>query len=799
MAKNNHIVNAFVTGEVSPRFLGRTDAPQYNQGCEELKNMIIHPEGGGSRRNGTIFIADFVKPDGTYYDQYRAFPFAGSDGSRWQIVLATDIPEEQTINGQDWYAWKAYNMSDYSVVDCQPAYEASTGFQAFNDWDLDALALDLNEIQFAQAGDNLFLAHGLFRPIRISYQEPGFGDPNFTVFPFPDPYVYDQSGVAGANRTSPFLPPVRDLPSVAKVLKVTTTGAVGDPVTIETVGASSILFSEQFVGRLYKFSAASQTLVVLVTAFVNVIEVTGKVIAGSIAASPDFFGQDAGTSYEEGAWNFDKGYPRAVCFFESRLVFAGTDTLPDTMWFSEVDDIFEFDPRGLEQDSFFADPVVNSDSFTMTLKSEVLNQIRWMSPGKTLAVGTNSREFIVKGASPTLGIGPLNLQSNSETSFGSAYQQATRIENAVAFMHRDRKSIREMVFNFDEDSFKAPNMNIIASHIASKKIGSRDNEEILVPPCTFASIMMQNSPGGILWCLDTNGFLRGMTREREQQVIAWHCHEIAGSGTFEGKTYTPFIHSISVGQKQDLYSTEAGGEPDELWMVVSRAIVDYNSGSPTTTVKYFLEKMALPWERSTIEDGWDLDSVAKFAPVYMDCAVITDNNSHSGGIITGLPHGHGATVTVICNGIYFGEYTVDDGSIDISEKLEGEDEWQAIIGFNFVGRIVPNVAEVPAQLGSSQGQPRRIDQITVHFYRTIGARFGRAAEIDQDNTPASQLEEVVFKRGANSSGPYPLYTGEKKLVFPLGYEKRPKIVIESHLPFPMTVTHITTRMVVYEG
>lgn len=791
MAKNNFIHNSFVTGEVSPKFLGRTETNQYNQGAELLENIIVHPQGGASRRPGSLFIKDLVRPDGTYKSEYRAFPFSGSDGSRWKIVLCTDIPEAQDVDGNTFSAWKAYNVADYSVVDLNCAYDSTTGFNAFNDWDLDALAIDLNEIQFAQAGDNLFLTHPLFRPIRISYNEPGFGDPNFTVFPFPDPYEYDARG-EGYRRSMPFLPPVVDQATVAYLLKVTTTGAVGDPVTIETVGASSIEFTDKFIGRLYKFSAASKTLVVLVNAFVDATEITGIVIAGEIAASPTTFGQTAGTSYEEGAWDFDKGYPRAVCFFESRLFFGGTDTLPDTGWGSEVDDIFEFDARGLQQDSSFADPVVNSDTFTFTLKSEILNQIRWLSSGKTIVAGTNSREFIVKGASPTLGIGPLNIQTSGETAYGSALSQAVRIENAVGFLTRDRKKIREMVFNFDEDSFKASNLNIIAEHMSAKTRGDRYSEDILVPPSAFSSISMQTAPEGILWCLDNNGFLAGMTREREQQVISWHRHKLAGTGTFNSKPFTPFIQSISCVQKPELYSEETGGEPDELWMTVARAI--------DGVVKVFLEKMAYQWEVPQIERSWITTGNVRYAPIYMDCAVIFDSTeAPSQGVINGLPYGDGDVVTVVCDGVYFGTYTVTSGQIDISAKLHGRTTWAAIVGYNYNADIVPVVAEAPAQLGSSQGQPRRIDQVTVHFYRTIGAQLGRVEDTEQENTPASGLEEILFKRGTNQSDPIPMFTGEKKINFPNGYEKRPKVLIRSHLPFPFTVTHITTRMVVYEG
>jgi hypothetical protein len=172
-------------------------------------------------------------------------------------------------------------------------------------------------------------------------------------------------------------------------------------------------------------------------------------------------------------------------------------------------------------------------------------------------------------------------------------------------------------------------------------------------------------------------------------------------------------------------------------------------------------------------------------------------------VIEDLPHAEGEIVDVVCNGHHFGEYTVEDGSVDISEKLSDLGiigSWQAIVGYNYDSDIVPVVPEVQATTGSSQGLPRRIDQITIHFLRTIGAKFGRYADAEQDNTPYAEMEEIEFRRsGAAADDPIPMFTGEKTLVFPPGYEKRPKVHIRSSIPLPMQVTHIVSRMVVHEG
>ena len=52
------IVNAFSSGELSPRLMGRTDSPKYTSGAEVMENFLPLPHGGALRRGGTKHIAE---------------------------------------------------------------------------------------------------------------------------------------------------------------------------------------------------------------------------------------------------------------------------------------------------------------------------------------------------------------------------------------------------------------------------------------------------------------------------------------------------------------------------------------------------------------------------------------------------------------------------------------------------------------------------------------------------------------------------------------------------------------------
>ncbi len=799
MAKSNHITNSFVAGEISPKAYGRTEIQQHNSALEKGENFIVYPQGGAGRRPGTLFEYDAVKPDGSYPTNARLIPFSASDGTRWQLMITKEVPYGQTINGETYFGWRAFDVSGASEGPIRPDFDPTTAWQAeLNLYNLSTLDVNLNEIQYAQVGDLIILVHPLIRPMVITY------DPDAA-------YTFTASmfGISLVNqelwRAMPFLSEVAS--SAVDCIAVTTVVSSG---TLAPGAGSGLVFNASWVGRIIQFTTVATTFVALVTGLNGASSLDWELIGGTAnAAGTITYGDDATETYKIGAWDDILGWPRTVTYFEQRLIFGGTPTYPDTGWGSQLGDIYEFvtTEDRLAQDADFGDAVTATDPFTFNLNSNSLQQFRWMLSSKNIPVGTSSKEFVVEGPDNAQSIGALNIGTHSETEHGSAYIQAVKLENVPLYVSRSRRQIREMVFNFDEDAFKSPNMNILAEHIASARLGERDGQYLEVATCNFVAIAAQQS-AGILWCLDNNGYLSGMTREREQQVIAWHRHKLAGTAQFGGLDYDPFIQSISCVPKPEDASPELGGEYDELWMIVKRPMREIIDGAGTeqNVLRLFVEKMSFDWEHPDISANWDSTSATlRHGPVYMDCSIIFDGSESDEdfpGTIQELPHAHDSVVNVLCNGRHLGEFTVSDGTIDISDSLTADElasgEWQAIVGYLYYGDLIPVVPEVPAQLGSSQGQPRRIDQVTIHFYRSNGCKFGRADNDEQEETPHAALDEIEFPN-KDSEDPIPLFTGERKVTFPPGYEARPRVRIYSHLPYPCVVTHVVSRMVVYEG
>ena len=792
MSKNNFIHNSFIGGEASKKFAGRTDTAQYNQTCEDIENFIVYPQGGAGRRPGTHFVLNLnsLVTSGDTLKAARLFPFVAADGKRFQIAF---LAIEDTNGSNEMYLQiTSINVANHAT-DTVYNTVGGTGLlgETYHDSFWDEVADQygsFDQIQFAQSGNTMVFAHPELLPSVLIYDpaiQTGLAE-DFYYMSFFNSSIPGIFGTTTANwERVPFTPIIGNNDDVSALTVNFISGTDYDiDSSLDFFGASGDLDGKHF---MMKFSDNAKTLVLGINANTSETHADATFIAGVLNADPTTFGPEsnADASYELAQWGGTFGFPRTVAFFEGRLVFGGNRKYPDTFWMSQIGDIFNFRTRRLEQDPDFSDPVVATDPFYDALRADIVGTIQWISPGKTLTIGTNFREFTLYGPNTQEAIGPTNYQSSAETPHGSAYTMAGRVENTTVFIQRDRRTLRELVYNLDENSFQAANLNIIGEHISRKAELTLD---VGFDNVYFKQMCVQQTPIPIVWVLDTAGTLCGLTRERTQQVAAWHHHTLAGEG---------LVQDISIAK------VPGDVEFDELWLVVNREIA--------STTKWFVERLGRDWERERLDDYASLNTSNETErlermPVYMDCTKIYDEfNQPDSTELTNLPHGNGAVVDVVVNGFYLGQYTVASNKIDIGDKVGAiadpspgdNSDWIAMVGLNFEANLVPVPPEVQAQLGSSLGSPRRTHEITLHLINSKGIAFGRKTSATEENTPSDDLERIPMT-GMSYSAPVYGYSGDRTLDFPPSYESRPQIKIQSYLPFPAVITHIVNKMVVYE-
>ena len=503
----------------------------------------------------------------------------------------------------------------------------------------------------------------------------------------------------------------------------TTTLALSATSGSVTVTASTALFASTDVGRLIRFLDTGGAWTWLeITAYTDTTHVTATVKGNTAGAGT------AVATWRLGAWSDTTGWPSCVSFFQERLFFAGTTGQPQTVWASKSGDYENFQPTTVAASP--APATLDDNAITLTISDDRVNAIRWMSAGRQLVVGTVGGEFTIAASNLNEAITPSNANVKRETTRGCADLQPVRIGQAVLFVQRAARKIFEMAYNYEVDAQVAPDMTLLADHLFRSQV---------------VEIAYQAEPWSTLWATRADGLLLAFVYLRDQSVTGWSRQPIGGAD----------VKVLSV-------ACIPGTGQDELWLVVERTV----NGSTVRHVEYLAYEF-YPEDEDDKDDAFFVD-----AGLTYDGAPATT--------LTGLTHLEGQTVQVLANGAAHPDCIVSGGSITLQRAVT-----RAHVGLGYTSTLETMDLEAGAQDGTAQGRRRRIHELGVKFWATLGARVGRDGNMDR----------IEFRRGSDpmDASP-PLCTGEKRVPFPPGWDVECRIVVEQDQPLPCTVTALVPHM-----
>ena len=187
-----------------------------------------------------------------------------------------------------------------------------------------------------------------------------------------------------------------------------------------------------------------------------------------------------------------------------------------------------------------------------------------------------------------------------------------KIGNLVYYVQRNGKTIREFGYSYDIDEYTAFDATLLAEHITDPSIVDMD---------------YQQSPYNILWCVRSDGQLVCLTRQVDQEVIAWS-RQILGGSFGAGDA---IVESVAV--------IPGDGGDDEVWVSVKRTI-------DSSTVRYieYFKPMDYGDEQ---EDAFFVDSgLSHDSP-----ATITAITKADPGVVTAASHGFTNGDIVLIRGV----------------------------------------------------------------------------------------------------------------------------------------------------
>ena len=749
MPKFNAPINAFTAGEFSPEMWGRYDIEPIKHALAQAENIVIHPQGGFSNRAGTQAVlpgnAALSWLSGTDRAGVRMIPFVGTDRTRWILILGSapgSLKAVKVISGPS-------TTTSFTISSITPPsrlyYQGTVGWGGL-------LLGEMRLIKYAQIADTIICTHPSEQPFIIRY--------NSTAGTWSmDWYQGWALALAGTTNSTVISTPFLEFNSQNNQGQgsLTASAATGSI----TLTSSAGIFKSGHVGALFKLSAAATTGWCVVTGYTNSTTVSAEVLSTVPTVA---VGITVNTSWEESAWSIYRGWPQSVTVFQERIIFGGNLQFPDRIWASEQGNYTNIMRRKLEQDPTFADDVTNDWVFEFDVASTELERIYWMSGGQKLIIGTNSREITASGTNGALG--PLDVQIEPQSAYGSSeYASGLRIGNTIYFPEANGFKIRELLFNFNEDSFTGQDVTLYNQKLTFKMAEKVNNTTYAAPG--FVGMCVSKQDGSRLWAYDYAGGLHSCTIDKDNGTQAWSTHYLGGYGTPSGRP-------PMVGEAVVLPSSGEYGSEEMIFLYTNRYVAGAYTGCIEMMGRRFFSHDITAYTTQDQPGGIPrfCDYSKAFTLATVVAGVLTKNS-----VLTGLSYLEGETVVVVGDGKYLGEYVVASGQITLNVPV-----YFGVVGLKYrsIAKTLP--IEAGSYIGSAQGLHKTLSNATIRFMRTVGGKFGKSED---------SLETILFRPGSLAMGTaIPMFTGDKRVSVPTGYDRAGQVVVVQDIPLPMTVTAI---------
>ena len=406
MSRVIQVQTNFTSGELDPKLRARIDLQQYYNGMETAQNIVVQPQGGFVRRDGTKYLTS-LPSSAANGARFVHFEFSVNDSYMLLFVdermyVFKDGVQITNINGSG---------DDYLTVTKVT----------------DAV---IPTMCWAQSADTLIICQETMIPQRILR---GATDASWTIsdlaFDFIPKFAYTLST---SNPAANITPDAED----GKVTITASTSVFSSGNVDQYINASP-----QGRARIVEYVSGTEVKVITEVPFFD----TSTINSGN---------WDLETGYED-TWSATRGWPRSAVFYEGRLYFGGASSRPSTLWGSRVGQFFNFDPGESFDDA----------ALEATLDTGRFNAVIDLYAGRNLQIFTTGGEFYIP---QTLGdpITPATLAVQEQTSNGVRPGiRVVNVDGATVFVQRQGKALAEFIFSDTVNGYVATKISLLSSHL----------------------------------------------------------------------------------------------------------------------------------------------------------------------------------------------------------------------------------------------------------------------------------------------------------------------------------------------
>ena len=459
------VQNDFTHGEFSPLLKGRFNLEFYNKGAEFLRNVVVLTQGGVKRRFGSKFLSkiDIGDPENLNLQDFQF-----NDTVSFILIF---VDREVRI----------FDVDGVILTTIITPYPSPA----------------INDLKVAQTTNLMMIVHPDFMPRELFVDVNDFTSWTFKEFEFKSipPHDFDK-----AYFTSSFeLNPVNG----------------GDVGTLEVV-SGPFVFTEAFVGGILEGPGASNSNLLGFGNIVSLVNTTSVEV--SIVNS---FRNNGGNTMDavgvelviaerafsdllsDGSGN--RGWPQTVTFYQTRLYFGGSRSLPATLFGSVV----------AEFENFNVGIGLDSDAIIEVLATNGFTSINHLVGDKTLQIFTTNAEYSPPQLSDTP-LTPGGISVRKQSNNGSTNVEPVILDNNTFYVKRGGRGVMEFKFVYEAQSYQSNEISLISNHLINTPVdagvwkgSTRDDNDYL-------------------FLVNTDGTLAIYQTRQGQAISAWTLAETDG-------------------------------------------------------------------------------------------------------------------------------------------------------------------------------------------------------------------------------------------------------------------------------
>lgn len=432
--------------------------------------------------------------------------------------------------------------------------------------------------------------------------------------------------------------------------------------------------------------------------------------------------------WRKGLW-FDE-FPRRVAFVQDRVAYAGMTSHPTRVEMSETSNYQSFSPTDVTD----ANEVLDTNAISLSIAASGAGVVNWTVP---------TEYGVLVGCSG--GIYHLSGQDSGQLVPGAVSQ--TLVSNHGA------DNIRPIIIGSEILYVQIGGQKI--RKISLDTVSSEESEmsrlffDAIASP--ISGWVFQAEPNPTIWCTQEDGTMIGITAEMTDQIFAAHTHTI-------GATITGGDEVESVAVIRD------SNNKSKAYFMVKRTV-------DGATVRY-LEKLT---------DSLHLDpSLAKEDMVYSDCSSET---TAPAGSCTVAHLANETNLVANADGVALTGLSANGSGV----VSMGGNYTKVKIGLPYTPAWESMDVEYPSEAAFTLGKRKRINEVDIGFYKTVGAKVGR---------DSSNMNDIDF--GSPTTTNESVFTGVKKEQFNGCHTEKARVRIEQSLPQPICVTTVIAEGEIYD-